>query len=108
MSSVIRSFKDTEKRVCGGQYGRAGAAGGALAGAPPRAAHVLARQTLQMTFYRGGLLSLTLLSRLLVEFAAAKLGEDARLFAGALETTQGGIEILVLANTNAGHSNLKV
>jgi hypothetical protein len=48
------------------------------------------------------------LRRLLVEFTASKLGEDARFFAGTLETAQGGIEILVLANTNAGHSNLKV
>jgi hypothetical protein len=48
------------------------------------------------------------LGRLLVEFTAPKLGEDARFFTGTLETTQGGVEILVLANTNAGHSNLKV
>jgi hypothetical protein len=61
-----------------------------------------------MPLYRGGLLSLTLLGRLLVEFTAPKLGEDARFFAGTLEATQGGVEILVLANTNAGHSNLKL
>jgi hypothetical protein len=48
------------------------------------------------------------LGRLLVEFPAPKLGEDAGFFTGTLETTQGGVEILVLANTNAGHSNLKV
>jgi hypothetical protein len=47
------------------------------------------------------------LGRLLVEFTPAKLGEDARFFTGTLEATQGGVEILVLANTNAGHSNLK-
>jgi hypothetical protein len=46
------------------------------------------------------------LGRLLVEFTATKLGEDAGFFTGTLEATQGGVEILVLANTNAGHSNL--
>jgi hypothetical protein len=61
-----------------------------------------------MAFYGSGLLSLTLLRRFLVEFSAPKLGEDARFFTGTLETTQGGVEILVLTNTNAGHSNLKV
>src|ERR1700720_115613 len=57
---------------------------------------------------RSGLLSLTLLGRLLVEFPAPKLGEDACFFTGTLETTQGGVEILVLANTNTGHSNLNI
>src|SRR5947209_4910385 len=59
-----------------------------------------------MAFHRSGFLSLTLLGGLLVEFPAPKLGEDAGFFTGTLETTQGGVEILVLANTNAGHSNL--
>jgi hypothetical protein len=61
-----------------------------------------------MTFHRRSLLSLTLLGRFLVEFTSPQLGEDARFFTGTLETTQGGIEILVLANTNAGPSNLKL
>jgi hypothetical protein len=61
-----------------------------------------------MPFYRSGLFSLTLLSGLLVEFTPPKLGEDARLFTGALEATQGGVKVLILANTNAGHSNLKM
>src|ERR1700730_8746552 len=61
-----------------------------------------------MALNRSGLLSLTLLGRLLVEFTPPKLSEDAGFFTGTLETTQGGIEILVLANTNAGHSNLNV
>jgi len=59
-----------------------------------------------MAFDRSGLLSLTLLGRLLVEFTATKLGEDTGFFTGTLEATQGGVEVLVLANTNAGHSNL--
>src|ERR1700720_3954714 len=57
---------------------------------------------------RSGLLSLTLLGRLLVEFPGPKLGEDAGFFTSTLETAQGGIEILVLANTNAGHSYLNI
>src|SRR5258708_40333922 len=61
-----------------------------------------------MALNRSGLLSLTLLGRLLVEFPAPKLGEDPGFFTGTLETTQGGVEILVLANTNAGHSNLNI
>jgi hypothetical protein len=61
-----------------------------------------------MAFYRGSLLSLTFLRRLLVEFTATELGEDARFFTGTLEATQGGVEVLILANTNAGHSNLEL
>jgi N6-L-threonylcarbamoyladenine synthase len=60
-----------------------------------------------MPFHRGRLFSLTFLGRLLVEFTPPKLGEDARLLAGTLEATQSGVKILILANTNAGHSNLK-
>lgn len=59
-----------------------------------------------MPFYRCGLFSLTFLGGLLVEFTSPKLGEDARFFTGTLEATQGGVKILILANTNAGHSNL--
>jgi N6-L-threonylcarbamoyladenine synthase len=59
-----------------------------------------------MSLHSSGLLSLTLLRRLLVEFSATELGEHTGFLARALETAQGGIEILVLANTNAGHSNL--
>ena len=61
-----------------------------------------------MPFYRCGLFSLTFLGGLLVEFTSPKLGEDARFFTGTLEATQGGVKILILANTNAGHSNLKM
>jgi hypothetical protein len=61
-----------------------------------------------MALHRRSLLSLTLLSRLLVEFPAPKLGKDTRFFTGALEATQSGVKILVLANTNAGHSNLNM
>ena len=61
-----------------------------------------------MALYGSRLFSLTFLGRLLVEFTAPKLGEYARLFTGTLETTQSGVKIFILANTNAGHSNLKV
>src|SRR5258708_29159598 len=77
-------------------------AGGLL----PGAAHVLARQALQMPFHCGGFFSLTLLGRLLVEFTASQLGEDPRLFTGTLEATQGGVKIFIFTNANAGHSNL--
>jgi hypothetical protein len=60
-----------------------------------------------MSFDRSGLFSLTFLGGLLVEFTSPKLGEDARFFTSTLEATQGGVKILILANTNAGHSNLK-
>jgi len=40
----------------------------------------------------GRLLALALLRGLFVELAAAELGENAGLLAGALETPQGGIE----------------
>jgi N6-L-threonylcarbamoyladenine synthase len=61
-----------------------------------------------MPFNRRGLFSLTFLGRLLVEFTASQLGEDARFFTSTLEATQSGVKILILANTNAGHSNLKM
>ena len=60
-----------------------------------------------MPLYRGSLFSLTFLGGLLVEFTPPKLSENAGFSAGALEAAQGGIKILILANTNAGHSNLK-
>ena len=60
-----------------------------------------------MPLNRGSLFSLTFLGRLLVEFTSPQLGEDAGFFTGTLEATQGGVKILILANSNAGHSNLK-
>jgi hypothetical protein len=73
-----------------------------------RAAHILSRQALQMPFYRRRLFSLTFLGGLLVEFTSPKLGEDTCFLTGTLEAAQGGVKILILANTNAGHSNLKM
>src|SRR5664279_1573310 len=60
-----------------------------------------------MPLHRSGLFSLTFLGGLLVEFTSPELGEDAGFFTGTLEAAQGGVKILILANTNAGHSNLK-
>lgn len=59
-----------------------------------------------MPFDGGGLFALTLLGRLLVEFASAQFRQDTRLFTGTLEATQGGVKIFIFSNTNAGHSNL--
>lgn len=56
----------------------------------------------------GGLLAFALLRRLFVELAAAQLGQNAGLLAGALEAAQRGVEIFVFFNANTGHkaSNL--
>src|SRR5213082_23434 len=54
-----------------------------------------------------GLLALALLGGLLVELAPTQLGENAGLLTGALEAPQGGIEVLILTNSNARHRNLK-
>jgi len=59
-----------------------------------------------MALHGSSLLSLTLLGRLLVEFTAPQFGEDTRFFTGTLEAPQGGVKILILTNSNAGHSNL--
>jgi hypothetical protein len=61
-----------------------------------------------MPFYCGSFFSLTFLGGLLVEFTPPKLSEDAGFFTGSLEAAQGGVKILILADTNAGHSNLKM
>src|SRR5690348_10260641 len=70
-------------------------------------AHPVAGDTLHVPLDCRGLLAFPLLGRLLVEFAPAELREDAGLLASALETPQGGIEVLVLTHTNARHRNLK-
>jgi len=59
-----------------------------------------------MPLHGSRFLSLTFLGRLLVEFTAPQFGEDTRFFTGTLEATQSGVKILILTNTNAGHSNL--
>ena len=74
---------------------------------PSGGAHDVAGDALHVALDGGGLLAFPLLRGLFVEFAPAQLGENAGLLAGALETAQGGIEILVLTNTNARHRNLK-
>jgi hypothetical protein len=50
-----------------------------------------------------GFLSFPLLRGLFVEFASAQLSENAGFLTGTLETAQGGIEIFILADTDAGH-----
>src|ERR1700741_3773945 len=75
-------------------------------GAARRAAAAVARGALEVTLDRRGLLAFPFLGGLLVEFPAAQFGQHARLFTGALETTQCGVEILVLADADARHSDL--
>src|SRR5437879_10319622 len=70
-------------------------------------AHAVARHTLHVALDGRGLLALALLGGLLVELAPAQLGENAGLLTGALEAPQGGIEVLILTNSNARHRNLK-
>src|SRR5512146_907360 len=91
MSSVMRSL-----RVMPPPW--TGSAGGA---------HALARDALHVALDGGRLLAFPLLGRLLVEFAPTQLGENAGLLAGAFETPQGGIEILILTDTDARHRNLR-
>ena len=59
-----------------------------------------------MALHGSSFLALTLLGRLLVKFATAKLGEDTGLLAGTFEATQGSVEILIFSNTNARHLDL--
>src|SRR5258705_3748131 len=63
----------------------------------------VARDALDVALHCGGLLALTLLRGLLVEFAAAQLGEYTRLLTGTLEAAQGGIKVLVFPDSNARH-----
>src|SRR5262249_20472299 len=72
-----------------------------------RTAHAVAGDALHVALDGGSLLALALLRRLFVELAAAELGENAGLLAGALEAPQGGIEVLILTHSHARHRNLK-
>src|SRR6185295_18884253 len=91
MSSVMRSFS-VMRRAPQGEIR-------STAGGP----HPVAGDTLHVPLDGSSLLAFPLLGGLFVEFAPAELGENARLFTGALESPQGGVEILILANTNARH-----
>src|SRR5688500_3324004 len=72
-----------------------------------RTGRVFARAVaLEVTLHRGGLLALTFLGRLLIEFATPELRQHARFFARALETAQGGIEIFIFTHSHARHRNL--
>src|SRR5690606_8103892 len=85
MSSVMRSLRAMDGSV------RA------------RGTGVAADVALGVALHRSSLLALTLLRRLLVEFAPAQFCEDTCLFAGTLEAPQGYVEILMLTNTHARH-----
>ena len=68
----------------------------------PRAPVGLPRHTLLLALDRGSLLALALLRRLLVELATTEFSEDARFFAGPLETPEGGVKMLVFSYSYAG------
>jgi hypothetical protein len=50
----------------------------------------------------GGLLALPFLRGLFVELATTQLSQHTRFFAGALETPEGGVKMLVFSYSNAG------
>ena len=58
---------------------------------------------LELAFDRGGALTLAFLGRLLVELSATDFRQDTGFFAGAFKAPQGGVEIFIFFNTNAGH-----
>ena len=58
-----------------------------------------------MTFDGRRFLALALLGRFLVELATAKLGQHTGFFTGALEATQGCVEILVFFEAYAWHAS---
>ena len=57
-----------------------------------------------MAFDGRRFLALALLGRFFVELATAKLGQHTGFFTGALEATQGCVEILVFFETYAWHA----
>src|ERR1700742_1990665 len=63
----------------------------------------VARHAAQMALHRRGGLALAFLRGLFVELALTRFGQNAGLFAGALETTQCELERLVLAYFDVGH-----
>jgi hypothetical protein len=52
-----------------------------------------------------GLFAFPFLRGLFVEFAPSQLGENASLLAGPFEAPQGGVEILILADSDTRHRN---
>jgi hypothetical protein len=99
MSSWMRSL-----RLIGFPMLAAGPAWASVIGSARRAREV-ARHALHMPLDGSGLFAFPFLRGFFVEFAPSQLGENACLFTGALETPQGGIEILVLTYSNTRHLN---
>ena len=62
-----------------------------------------AAQTLVVTLDGGSLLALALSGRLLVELTGTELGEEVRLFDGALEAAKGNFKGFVFFNANGRH-----
>ena len=67
------------------------------------AASVFTRQPFHLAFDGGRAFALAFLRRFLVILATPQFGQNPGLFAGALETPQGSIKILVFSYSNAGH-----
>ena len=57
-----------------------------------------------MAFNGSGFFTLTFLGRFFVKLTTAKFSQNSRFFTGALEATQGSVEILILFNTNTRHT----
>src|SRR5687767_7176800 len=111
MSSVMRSLSDIDgdwslRSFGNGPVRSAALVGAGRTGTAGATAADVARDALHVALHGGCLLAFPFLRRLLVEFAPPQLGQDSRLFAGALEAPQGGIEILVFSDANARHRYL--
>ncbi len=77
-------------------------AGGTRAESVQAAAPIdVAGRALELPFYRGGLLALAFLGGFFVELAATNFGEYTRFFASPLESSQGGVKMLVFFYANA-------
>ncbi len=59
-----------------------------------------------MTLYCRCLLALAFLGRLLIKLTTTQLRKDACFLTGTLEPAQGGVEILILFNTDTRHTNI--
>jgi hypothetical protein len=78
----------------------------AVEGAPlTGGAYDVPGDALHVALDRRGFFSFPFLRGLFVEFAPAQLGQNAGFFAGALKTAQCGIEIFILADSDARHRN---
>ena len=59
-----------------------------------------------MAFNGSGFFTLTFLGRFFVKLTTAKFSQNSRFFTGALETTQGSVEILIFFYADTRHTNI--